>query len=912
MGRGRELAAIERAVGMAERGQSRVLLLSGQAGIGKSRLTVSAATMAKARGFTVLKGQSSPLQGGLAYAPVVEAMRRHLGTLPERESAALLAGLHDLAGLISDPRLTPGPPGAPELERTRMFEAALRLVERITAKAPALMVVDDLHWADHGTIELLHHIGRGSRGRRLLLLCAYRSAEPGGPLATLAMTVRREQTGAEIALDPLPDNDVAELVGQLLGAAPRPELLYGVTSRAKGVPLFVTALVADGKITQDASALPVIVRDVVLDRLQRLDDPARRLIEVIAVAGGAGTPKVLRTVLPDLDLDPLLRHLVGQGLVDEQVVGPALTYRVSHPLYAEVSYAELTVGQRRLLHATIAGAIDDVLSAAPHYREAGDLVDSAKASEVLGAAGQRALDVYDAQEALNYFSAALNHGRLADRTDLIPELMNGLARALQGSGRLDDAATMWIRADKLAEQAGDSLRQRLIGYYRAMLESERGKLPTPVRPVPFADDDPPVALLVHWLVALREGNLERYERVVDAMTRLTERDDSHAAHSVAHFGASMAARIGGDYAGAYTQNQLALEAAELTPSVEAGYYTYAPQLHLPALNVIRGDIPAALRAVDNPGETQVQFEIPGAVHYVRYTGAICHFVSGDLPGALDAAEVSLDVAKQVGEERLIGRALALRSLLLAEQGKLGPAEDDLKRSLALGNATQHDLTLITRLAATAFALHSGRHDEAPEPVPPSPMADLVIDWLRVAYTGYLAVARGDVPAAEEVAGHLSRGGRTAPFLEALAHRQSGLVHGLAGREQQARDLLRRAATRFGDMGAVLLSAQADLEAAELGDTVDADVISRCTKVFTDVGATALLRRARELTGVTALSRREHEIVRLVGEGLSNAQIAERLFLSERTIETHLHNSYKKLRIGTRGELTRWARRQSDS
>ncbi|EWM17969.1 AAA family ATPase [Kutzneria sp. 744] len=507
VGRDRELGIIDGAITAVAAGRGRILLVSGQAGIGKSRLAVSSLRLAKERNFTVLMGSSSPLQAGLAYAPVVEALRRHLGALPEAESARLLDGLHDIAGLIADRRLSPAPPtGDPELERTRMFEAVLRLVERITATRPALFIVDDLHWADRGTIELLHYLGHNSKRRRLLLWCGYRSAEPGGPLAALAMTVRRED-GIELALEPLSDRAVGELVGDLMQHPPREDVLSKVTARAQGVPLFVTALVGGGEIP---AGLPVIIRDVVLDRLQRLDDRARRLLELIAVVG-AGSPQLLRAVWTDDGFDTVLRQLFQQGLVEELVDGPTLTYRVSHPLYAEVAYAELTVGQRRSLHATIAAALDrtDVLKAAPHYRDAGDLADPKRACEVLGAAGQRALDVHDAQEAVNYLSVALHHARSIEHADVIPELMDGLARALQASGRLDDAASIWDHAEAMAQSQGDSLRQRILGYYRSMLEAERGNVHTPMLPVQFESQDPPIGLMVHWLLAVRANDLAR-------------------------------------------------------------------------------------------------------------------------------------------------------------------------------------------------------------------------------------------------------------------------------------------------------------------------------------------------------------------------------------------------------------------
>ena len=855
VGRDRELGIIDEAIAAVGANNGRILLVSGQAGIGKSRLAASTLRLAKDRGFTVLAGSASPLHAGLAYAPVVEALRRHLGTLPEAESAELLAGLHDIAGLIADPRLSPAPPtGDPDLERTRMFEAVLRLVERITAERPALVVMDDLHWVDRGTIELLHYLGRGSRRRRLLLWCGYRSAEPGGPLAALAMTVRREQ-GVELALEPLSDKAVGELVGDLLGAPPQDEVLSRVTARAQGVPLFVTALVGGGEIP---AGLPMIVRDVVLDRLQRLDDPARRLLELIAVAGTA-SPRLLRSVWTEDGFDAVLRQLFQQGLIEEQVDGPTLSCSVSHPLYAEVAYAELTVGQRRSLHATIAAALDrtDVLKAAPHYRDAGDLVDPVRACEVLGAAGKRALDVHDAREAVNYLSVALHHAESLEHAELVPELMDGLARALQASGRLDDAASIWDHAEAMAQSQGNLLRQRILGYYRSMLEAERGNVRTPMQPVRFESQDPPIGLMVHWLLAVRANDLSRVWSVLDRMIALTEDQDTPEARVVAHFGASVAARVGGDYVAAHTQNRIALEAAESIGAESREQYAYAVKLQQPGLLVLRGDVPAALRATGNAGANQVQFYLPGAVHYVTQIRSWVAYIAGDLPAALANADESLGEAERTGQDRLVGRARAARAFLLAENGNLARAEQDLQVVRECYDASHDDVVMVTDLAETAYALRTGAKVDDTVNMSPRPLGDHLVDTLRLAFAGYLAVARKDHAAAQQILGHLRAGGRTSPFLDALAQRQHELMAGEPD----------RAGERLTAMGAGM----------SLPDK-----------------------------GTQPLSRREREIVRLVGQGLTNGQIAERLFLSERTIETHLHNSYKKLRLTTRPALTRWA------
>src|SRR2546430_2484438 len=479
VGRDAEVAALTEAITGAAHGRGRVVLLSGEAGIGKSRLAAEALNVARQHGFTTLEGRANPLHAGLAYAPVVEALRGFLGRLPAEEFTALLDGLGDLARLLADPRLPPAAPlGDHELEKTRMFDAAVRLLHRIAERSPVLLFVDDLHWADLGTIELAHYLGRGVAGHPALLLASYRTAD--GPLRDLAMSVRRSEPDLELNLAPLSDSAVAELVRVLLGGEPEVALLRNVTKPSSGVPLFVTALLHGG--ARHTLGLPVIVRDVVLDVLRGLDDPERRLLELIAVAGDAGSDEVLRAVRDgqDADYQPALRRLLGDGLVAEQV-GRAVTYRVGHPLYAEVAYAELTAAERRGVHAALGLAIarldpTDVLSLAPHYLGAGDLIASDRTGAVLADAGWRALNVHADEEALRYLGAALAEARASGRTDLLPALLEGFGLARQRCGQVDEAMASWREALTLAElDAGVNL-VRALRTRLAISEFERGNL----------------------------------------------------------------------------------------------------------------------------------------------------------------------------------------------------------------------------------------------------------------------------------------------------------------------------------------------------------------------------------------------------------------------------------------------------
>jgi len=422
---GRVLAALERAV-VGSGGA----LLAGEAGIGKSRLAAEALTLARRRGFVTLQGAAYPLQADLAYAPVLELLGPFLAGLEPGRLAALVGGLPDLGRLFAGLHLpAPQPLGDAALERTRLFEAVSRLVERVAAERPVALLVDDLHWADAASLELLHYLARGLGVRRVLLLGTYRLDEarthPG--LRELVRSLQRLGLAEELPVGGLSPEAVAALARGLLGGEPPAALLGALRERAAGMPLFVTALIRGLRDTGGLfrsggawvlgsgtlTAVPPVVRDLVLARLERLDPADRALLELVAVASDAASAAVLgRVGGPGAqELDEGLRRLCESGLVIEEPAGSDFVYRAAHPLIAEVAYGELPEGRRRRLHAGVAAALEalgqgDVQRLAHHYRSAAWEVDPGRALDVLVAAGRRAEELHADAEAADLFAAA--------------------------------------------------------------------------------------------------------------------------------------------------------------------------------------------------------------------------------------------------------------------------------------------------------------------------------------------------------------------------------------------------------------------------------------------------------------------------------------------------------------------------
>jgi DNA-binding CsgD family transcriptional regulator/tetratricopeptide (TPR) repeat protein len=872
VGRRPEIAVLTSAVDAAARGRGGMVLISGEAGIGKSRLGEHTVSVARGRGFTVLAGQADPLLTGLAYAPIVSALRRHVDTLPEPE----LAGLPDLGRLVPHPGLPePSPSVDPALARTRMFESVHRLMERL---APTLLFVDDLHWADRGTIELLHYLGRDTAGHRLLVLGAHRTAIPGSPVAELTASVRRQPGGLELPLEALSAGEVAEMLSDLLSERPTPELVGEVAARTRGVPLFISAL-------GGSRAKWHIVRDVVLERLLHLGEPERRLLELIAVAGDDGWLGMLRRAWhEDTDLDAVLRQLLGQTLVVEIATETSVRYRIAHPLYAEVAYAELTANERARLHAAVAVATpDDVLVAAPHFLRAGDHAPARRAVEALAAAGRRALYVFAAAEAVEYLQTALRRADDSQR----PSILRDLGLAQQQAGEPALAAAAWseglLRCD-------DEWRPRFL-MLLAALESERGDFRLAES---HAADGMRLAAtqgdyvgLLQWSLAVRHRDLAHMRELTSQLAAVCGRDPSDAAQAVARQSLGYLAVLDADFARARSELEAAHEHA-MRCGPEAPELDFGARRILSGVCVLTGDVPSGLRFAA-PKDSR----FPAARASTRFALAMVLYFAGDPLAALVEVQAAIADARAVELHRLIARQLTFVAFLLAELGRLDEAEQTLRDARAELAEPEFAFDEATGLAATAIALHRGRPQDAPSLEDLGAIEDPMLGCARILFAGLAAVAAGDTEKAGQITWLLRAGGQTAQLVDACADRVEGLP---------------AAADRLAAMGAPLLAAQARLEHAErVGGSV-----ADCLPVFEQAGVTPWLDRARRLArayGLGALTKREAEIVSLVGDGLSNADIAARLFLSERTVETHLRNGYRRLGIGSRADLVNWVRQQ---
>jgi DNA-binding CsgD family transcriptional regulator len=221
-----------------------------------------------------------------------------------------------------------------------------------------------------------------------------------------------------------------------------------------------------------------------------------------------------------------------------------------------------------------------------------------------------------------------------------------------------------------------------------------------------------------------------------------------------------------------------------------------------------------------------------------------------------------------------------------------------------------------------LALLKGNPKEAPQITVVPLNDDAIVMWQRPAFAGYAALANGDADQVAAMVAKLREFGSVGVYVDALADRLDGLRLAALDRTAEAAELLWSAADSFASMGMPLLASQTRLEWVELTGR-SADLIAGCLETFQRCGATPWVDRCRRLGRTLGLrltsarragnlSNRETQVVHLVAEGLSNNQIAAQLFLSERTIETHLRNAYARLGISSRVALAKWVAENRDT
>jgi DNA-binding CsgD family transcriptional regulator len=456
VGRTEELARLGTAWDRAAGGTPTALLIGGEAGVGKTRLVGELVAAVRRAGGAVLVGGCVELGGeGVPFAPLIEALRSLTRDLDEPGLARMVPGLAraELARLLPELGPRPGrvasggsggdrlsaPPG-PWSEQGRLFELLLGLLERLSEERPTLLVVEDLHWADRSTRDLLAFLHRNLRHGRLLLVMTYRSDElhRRHPLRPFLAELDRGRRVERLELARFGPAEVAAQLAGIQGAPAPAELVERIHARSGGNAFFVEELAASADGDGD---LPPSLRDTLLARIELLAEPTQQVLRVLAVAAAAVPDPLLAetAAMGEAELLDGLREAVSAHVL--LVSGGAYGFR--HALVKEAVYAELLPGERTRLHARFAAALaardgagDPGLAAelAWHWYAAHDLERALPAAIEAGKAAERAYAFAEAQrqferalELWERTAAPLPEGAGLDKVEL-------LARAAEAAG----------------------------------------------------------------------------------------------------------------------------------------------------------------------------------------------------------------------------------------------------------------------------------------------------------------------------------------------------------------------------------------------------------------------------------------------------------------------------------------------
>jgi DNA-binding CsgD family transcriptional regulator/tetratricopeptide (TPR) repeat protein len=368
VGRAAEIGRLTQALELARDHRPAARLIAGEAGIGKTRLVNEFAGQARAAGAQVLLGGCLQLgETGLPYAPFVGALRPLLRSLPpERLAEVIGPGRGELARLLPDL----GPPDRHAATRpdaslsgtaaqARLFEIILGLLRRLSDERPVVVILEDIHWADASTRDLLRFLVRNLREARVLFVATYRSDEMHRrhPLRPLLAELERLASVDDIELGAFGHEDLAEQLAGITGERAAPELVDAVLVRSGGNPFFAEELMAAGRA---GLALPRSLRDTLDDRVRHLDEEAQQVLKIASVAGERVDHRLLAAVVEPSGIDLLeaIRQAVEHHLLVPSAPDQPPGYAFRHALVQEAVYEDLLPSERTQLHAAYAQAIE--------------------------------------------------------------------------------------------------------------------------------------------------------------------------------------------------------------------------------------------------------------------------------------------------------------------------------------------------------------------------------------------------------------------------------------------------------------------------------------------------------------------------------------------------------------------------
>jgi tetratricopeptide (TPR) repeat protein/predicted Ser/Thr protein kinase len=478
VGRDSESTELFRLVDRMLTGQGGLILIGGEPGVGKTRLARELIAHARKRGCLCLTGHCYEMEGAAPFVPFVEITEQSVRLIPQAVRAAMGGLAPEIAAMVPSLRRTysdiaPLPEVPADQRRRLMFGAFLEYVQRGMQKSPGVFLLDDLHWADEPTLQLLLHIAPHLASMRLLVVGTYRDVEldVGRPFAKALESLLRQRLATRIALRRLNESGVQELLAKMGGAAPPSELTKAVFRETEGNPFFVEEVyqhLSEEGLLFDASGawraalrvntieVPEGVRLVIGRRLERLGDVARKVLTAAAVVGRTFPLDLLQAIVdyPEDDVLDAIEEAERAQLVAADASQRMARYGFVHELIRTTLVSALSLPRRQRLHLKIADAVERMRAAsleshasmlAHHLYQAGAAADAQRTARALALAGRRALAAGAFEETLEAFDSLIGL-ELPEDDPLVAEAYEHRGDALNGLDRRDESIAAFDRA----------------------------------------------------------------------------------------------------------------------------------------------------------------------------------------------------------------------------------------------------------------------------------------------------------------------------------------------------------------------------------------------------------------------------------------------------------------------------------
>jgi ATP/maltotriose-dependent transcriptional regulator MalT len=948
IGRAPELRVLEDHLAETSRGTGRAVFVVGEPGIGKSHVLAELGQRAEGRGCLVLEGSAAEFEQELAFGVLIDAMDAYLQSLGRTVVERLAAdGLIELADVFPSLRRLRPAERRPTVvgERFRMYRAVRELLERLAAQHPVILVLDDLHWADDASLELVSHLLRRPPDAPVLLVGAFR---PGQMKQAFLTAQASELAVRELTLGPLSTDEARQLVATTDDRTR--QRIYDVSG---GNPFYMlqlaragTALGLELGVAEEPGQVPPAVAAAIAQELAALPSVPRAFAEAAAVVGDPFDfdLAVVAAGIPEPSAFGALDELIARDLVRSTPVPRRFTFR--HPLVRSATYQSASVGSRLAAHGRCAEALaasgGPVTARAHHVEHSarrGDLSAVAVLTEAARANAHRL-----PTSAARWLAAALRLLPDTASAEERAEMLLAQAGALTAARRLDEARTALLAglAPLAATEAVD-LRVRLtaacagVEQQLGLLEESHARLVAALDTLTERRSEHGVALmvalaadafyqarydrLVEWGTAaaaaasdLGDPSLQAVAEAVLAMgcsfTGATADAERHASAAAQMIDAMSDDELAGrlDAVAHLVVAEIVLERFEETAAHArrglavgraAGQDDAFPGLY-PVLGTaawVLGRLAESAEVLDTAIESARLAGNVQAQAWAILSRAIAALVAGDWDRAVALAEESSALTRDASDGFVASHAGVILGWVRCETGDPGRGVElvidaaggpDLPRVTGGWRAGTHEV-----LTRAWIAL--GRPDEARSAAERAEEVARQVGLPRTKALAHLAAAsvalhRGDANRAIDEARQAvaSAGEASARYDEAMARVVLGRALAAAGETGPAAASLEEAAAAFEGFGAARRRDQAEHELRKLGVRIS--------------------RRSQpgraEARGLDRLSARELEVAWLVVARKTNQEIAADLFLSLKTVETHMRNILRKLDLPSRVEVAR--------